>query len=252
MSTPPEIVSHRGARFEAPENTIPAFEHAIRLGMTTVEFDVHITADGELVVIHDATVDRTTNGSGAVNELTLAELQKLDARSIHRLWPEPVRIPTFREVMLTLVGMPHMEIEIKRDTPENMQRVVTGVLTTLDELGHTEGVVLTSFEPLALEMVMAARPEQPRGLIGDWSDSTLFAHAKRLQVTNACIGLRTVTDEIVTEAKAAGYYTVGWPCNDEDAVRKVLAFGFDAVCTDAPSVFAPLLGRRMNDTYARG
>ncbi|MCO5215869.1 MAG: hypothetical protein M9934_08385 [Thermomicrobiales bacterium] len=245
MSTPPEIVSHRGARFEVPENTIPAFEHAIRLGMTTVEFDVHITADGELVVIHDATVDRTTNGTGAVNELTLAELKVLDARSMHQLWSEPVGIPTFREVMLTLSEMPHMEVEIKRDTPENMQRVVDGVLATLDDLGRTEGVVLTSFKPSALEMVMTARPEQSRGLIGDWSDPAMFAHAERLQVRNACISLRTATAEIVAEAKAAGYYTVGWPCNDEDAVRKVLTFGFDAVCTDAPSVFAPLLGRRI-------
>lgn len=252
MSTSPEVISHRGARFEAPENTIAGFEHAIRLGMTTVEFDVHITADGELVVIHDATVDRTTNGSGAVNEMTLAELQALDARSMHQLWPEPVRIPTFREVMLTLAGVPHMEVEIKRDTAEHMQRVVDGVLATLDELGRHSGVVLTSFEPLALEMAMAARPEQPRGLIGDWSDPDMFAHAERLQVTNACISLRTATAEIVATAREAGYHTVGWPCNDEDAVRKVLAFGFDAVCTDAPSVFAPLLGRRVNNTYARG
>ena len=92
---------------------------------------------------------------------------------------------------------------------------------------------------------MAARPGQPRGLIGDWTDSEMFAHAERLQITNACISLRTATAEIVNAAKDARYYTVGWPCNDEDSVRKVLAFGFDAVCTDAPSVFAPLLGRRI-------
>src|SRR5690606_24791471 len=119
-----EIVSHRGAAFEAPENTIPGFEHALRLGMTTVEFDVHITADDQLVVIHDATVDRTTNGTGAVNQMTLSELQALDARAIHTDWPEPCRIPTFEETLRALAGMPNMEVEIKSDTPENMRRVV--------------------------------------------------------------------------------------------------------------------------------
>lgn len=246
MSQTPEVVSHRGARFEMPENTLEGFRYALALGMTSVEFDVHVTADDELVVIHDATVDRTTNGSGQVNQMTLAEIQQLDARSMHQLYPRPVRVPIFREVITTLAGMKHLEIEIKKDTPENMQKVVAGILATLDEVGRSEGVVLTSFEPLALEMAMTARPSIERGLIGDWSQPEMFTQAARLQVSRACMRQTTATPELVAEAKAAGYYTVGWPCNDEDAVRKVLACGFDAVCTDAPSVFGPLLGRRVN------
>ncbi|MCA9833785.1 MAG: hypothetical protein KC435_07575 [Thermomicrobiales bacterium] len=250
MNSKPEVVSHRGARFEMPENTIEGFQYALALGMTSVEFDVHITADDTLVVIHDATVDRTTNGSGAVNEMTLEEIQQLDARSIHQLFPYPVSIPTLREVINTLSEMKHLEIEIKRDSPENMQKVVTGILTTLEYLGRRGGVTLTSFEPLALEMAMHASPDTPRGLIGDWSQPEMFMEATRLQVSRACMRQTTATPELVAAAKVAGYYTVGWPCNDEDAVRKVLACGFDAVCTDAPSVFGPLLGREVNDVKA--
>lgn len=241
-----EIVSHRGARFEAPENTLEGFRHALALGMTTVEFDVHITADGELVVIHDATVDRTTNGSGKVNELTLAELQSLDARSIHTLWPEPVRIPTFADVLETLRDMPNMEIEIKRDSRANLERVVPAVIEIMARAGRSSGAVITSFEPYALELAMQHAPEIPRGLIGDYSNEVMWYLADKLQVTKAAIPLRSSSEEIVARAKSAGYRTVAWPCNDEDSVRKTIAWGYDEVCTDAPSIFAPMFGREVN------
>src|SRR5687768_9710541 len=82
------LLGHRGARFEAPENTLPGFRYAIDLGLEAVEFDLRLTRDGEVVVIHDETVDRTTNGTGAVADLTLGEVQRLDARSIFPDWPE--------------------------------------------------------------------------------------------------------------------------------------------------------------------
>lgn len=242
---PIEIISHRGARFEAPENTLEGFRHALSLGMTSVEFDVHITADNELVVIHDATVDRTTNGSGKVNELTLAELQDLDARSVHTLWPTPVRIPTLAQVLDCLRDMPHMEIEIKRDTRANLERVVPGVIAAMAAALRDEGAVITSFDPYALELAMQHAPAIPRGLIGDYSNEVMWYLADKLQVTKAAIPLRSATVEIVTRARDAGYRTVAWPCNDEDSVRKTIAFGFDEVCTDAPSIIAPMFGKSL-------
>ena len=241
-----EIVSHRGARFEAPENTLAGFAYALRLGMTTVEFDVHLTKDDALVVIHDATVDRTTNGSGAVGEMTLAEIRALDARSIHTDWPEPCPVPTFEEVLRALDGMPNMEVEIKRDTPENLEKVVAGVLRTMAEVGRTAGVTLTSFEPYALEVAMRLAPDQPRGFIGAWTDEESFAIAERYAVSRAAINLDHATPEIVARARAAGYYTVGWPCNSPEAAERVRACGFDAVCTDMPSTIAPLVGRQVS------
>lgn len=242
---PIEIISHRGARFEAPENTLEGFRHALALGMTSVEFDVHITADNELVVIHDATVDRTTNGSGKVNELLLAELQALDARSIHTLWPTPVRIPTLGQVLHCLRDMPHMEIEIKRDTRANLEQVVPGVIAAMAAAGRNEGAVITSFDPYALELAMQHAPERPRGLIGDYSNEVMWYLADKLQVTKTAISLRSATAEIVARAREAGYRTVAWPCNDEDAVRKTIAYGYDEVCTDAPSIIGPMFGKSL-------
>lgn len=240
-----EIISHRGARFEAPENTVEGFEHALALGMTTVEFDVRLTADHHLVVIHDATVDRTTDGTGAVSDMTLAELQSLDARSMHVLWPAPVRIPTLVEVLTTLESIPHMEIEIKRDEQERYELIIDLVLKALDDTRRTTGAVITSFEVVPLLAARQKRPELPRGFIGDWSDDQTWDNANRVDPMKAGINLQNATKEIVDRARNAGYRTAGWPCNDENAVRKVLECGFDEVCTDAPSVFAPLFGRKV-------
>lgn len=245
-TTPIEIVSHRGARFEAPENTIAGFEHAIRLGMTTVELDVHLTRDGELVVIHDATVDRTTNGTGAVSDLTLAQIKALDARSVHEDWPEPCPVPTFREALEALANMPNLEVEIKRDTPENMEKAVAGVLRTMDDVGRTEGIVITSFEPYALEVAMRLAPDQPRGHMGDWTKEETWENAARYAVTKVGINLGHATSGIVARAHSLGYRAVAWPCNDIDAVEKTKACAFTEVCTDAPSSIAPLFGRPVN------
>lgn len=236
-----EIIGHRGARFEAPENTLAGFRYAKRIGIMSMEFDVRRTKDDGFVVIHDATVDRTTNGTGPVSGLTVAELQALDARSIHPDWPEPCPVPALAEVLETLADTPHMQIEIKKDTPQNMELVIEGVLGTMAQIGRTEGIVITSFEPLALEIARRRSPEQPRGLIGDWSAGEMFADAKRLDVSKACINLDSATPEIVARAKDAGYRTVGWPCNTPEAVEKILACDFDEVSTDAPSTIRPML-----------
>ena len=240
-----EIISHRGARFEVPENTVEGFQHALALGMTTVEYDIHLTADDQLVVIHDDTVDRTTNGSGKVNEMTLAELQALDARSVHVMYPQPVRIPTFDAVLDVLRDMPTMEVEIKRDTPENLEKVVPMVIEKLRNSGHT-GAIITSFEPYALELAYTNAPEIPRAHMGDWSNEETWDVAKKYEVSRIGINMSYASPQIVQRAKALGYFTVAWPCNDEMAVRKVIECEFDGVCTDAPSLFAPMFGRAVN------
>lgn len=241
-----EIIGHRGARFEAPENTLEGFRHALALGLTTVEFDVHTTADGELVVIHDATVDRTTDGTGTVNRLTLAEIKSLDASSVHCLWPKPVRVPTLAEVLETLREMPNLEIEIKTDSPERLDHVVPRVIEHIRSFDRGAGTYITSFDPYAIELAQRLAPEIQRGFIGDYSLEPTWYLAKQFQVSKVGINLRHATPHLVERAKSAGYRTAGWPCNDEDAVRKVKACGFDEVCTDAPSLFAPMFGKRLN------
>ena len=112
--SPIRVIGHRGAAAYAPENTLPSFEHAVEVGADGVELDLHCTADGHLVVIHDDTLERTTDGSGAVEERTLEELRGFDAG--YRFTPDRgetfpfrgrgVRIPTFEEVLAAVGGLP--------------------------------------------------------------------------------------------------------------------------------------------------
>ena len=123
-----DLYGHRGAQNEAPESTLSGFRHAIAIGLTAVEFDVQRTADRQLVVIHDATLDRTTNGHGPVADLTLADLQRLDARAQFPDWPEPVTVPTLAEVLHVVSGMEHLLVEIKPDAPEELDWVIPAVI----------------------------------------------------------------------------------------------------------------------------
>jgi len=117
-------IAHRGASDRYPENTLLAFESALKAGADAVECDVHLTADGEVVVIHDETVDRTTNGHGEVAALTLEELRQLDAGS----WKDGrfagQRIPTLREVIELVRGRVHLFVEVKGRSPELPARLV--------------------------------------------------------------------------------------------------------------------------------
>ena len=140
--TPPIfIVGHRGAPLIAPENTIASHEAALRLGANIIELDVRMTRDGHFVVIHDATVDRTTNGEGRVSKMTLEEIRALDAGA----WKGPqfagARVPTLREALANLKGRAGIDIDFK-DGPKNSGARLADLL---DELGYNDGTLVTFY-----------------------------------------------------------------------------------------------------------
>ena len=235
------VMGHRGARFEAPENTIPGFRYAVELGLQAVEFDIHLTADDKLVVIHDATVDRTTNGSGAVSELTLEQIRALDARSIFPDWPEPCVVPTFAEVLDVIGHFETIEVEIKTYTPERLERVVPMVLDELQSRSLPGDVFVTSFDTYALELTQRLAPEQPLGYIGAWDSPDFLETAKRLGASRAGIPFPTGSAEIVRAAQDAGMTAAGWPTNTREEFDEHMRRGVDAICTDAPTLILGFL-----------
>jgi glycerophosphoryl diester phosphodiesterase len=147
--------------------------------------------------------------------------------------------------------MPNMEIEIKKDTPENLEAAVAGVLQAMKDADRAEGIVITSFEPYALEVAMRLAPDQPLGFIAmDWSQEDPWTHAERFDVAKVGINLQHATPDIVARARAAGYCTVAWPCNTPEAAALVDACGFDEICTDNPSLIAPLFGREVREVVS--
>ena len=145
------VAAHRGASASHPENTMEAFRAAIEMGVDQIETDVRITADGELVLIHDATVDRTTNGTGKVAQMTLAELQALDAGCKKDPAFTGAKIPTFRDLLELVKDHPTMtlDIELKEYPTEGWEEIAFSVcdkiLALLEEYGYTDRCVINSF-----------------------------------------------------------------------------------------------------------
>ena len=235
------LYGHRGARFEAPENTLTGFRHALRQGISAFEFDVHLSADDRLVVIHDPTVDRTTNGTGAVADMTVAELARLDARSIFPDWPEPASVPTLTEVLDTIAGADDMEIEIKTDRPDRLQRVAELVLAAIRRYDIAARATVTSFDPVALEAVARLDPKQRRGFIAKFETPEDLATALRVGATHCAIPIKTGCAERVREAHDAGLRVTGWQGNAREDVQTLVAWGVDAITSDYPTLARSVL-----------
>lgn len=232
----PVFIGHRGARFEAPENTLPGFRYAIDIGIEALEFDVRLTVDEQPVVIHDDTVDRTTNGTGNVADLTLAEIQALDARSIFPDWPEACFVPTFAQVLDTVAPVPELIIEIKKDTPERLARIVPAVITEVENRNLSSQVTITSFDLVAVELVQSIRPSIRHGWIGDWDTGAFLERSIELGCTQVDAHMPTADRSIVSQGKARGWRVVVWPCNTLEALEMALTFEPDLICTDEPSL----------------
>ena len=237
------IYGHRGARFEAPENTIPGFAYARSLGLKAVEFDIRMTRDDQLVVIHDGTVDRTTDGTGRVCDLTFDQIRELDARSIFPDFPEKCQVPTFDEVLDEVGDLDQLEIEIKKDQLGRSEEVATALLETLDRHHVDADVTVTSFHVESLRLVQRLAPEQKRGYIGEWDCSAWLDIASWLGASRAGVSQVTGSRSVAAAAQEAGLMVHGWPCNTEEQLRMFEQWGVDAICADAPTTIMELAER---------
>src|SRR5215210_4254108 len=255
----PVNLAHRGASALAPENTIEAFRLAVETGAGGLELDVHMSRDGHLVVIHDATVDRTTSGTGAVSEMTLDELRRLDAG--HNFSPaggstrpyrgRGVRVPTLGEV---LEGFPvvAVNIEIKAGTP-GIEETVLGVLREANALGRalvvsTPHSIVKRFRKVSGGHVSTGAS---RWEIGVFYISSRFRLERlvrpaydALQVPLRHRGIPVVTPRFVRAAHARGVRVDAWTINQADEMRRLLDLGVDVIMTDRPGTLAEVLENR--------
>ena len=237
------IFGHRGAKGEAPENTVAGFRYARNLGIDAFELDVRLSADDQLVVMHDPTTDRTTAGSGPVSAFEAAKLAQLDARAEHQDWPTPVGVPTLAEVLEGTPDVARWELEIKTDTPERLRRICVQIPPLIERYGLQGRVTVSSFDPVVLEMMAEVAPDVPRGLIGAFDSPSFIDTALKLSCTEVSMPLRSGSAEMVRAAHAAGLRVTGWLGNTADEVRTLLDWGVDHITTDFPTTAMKTLRR---------
>lgn len=231
---PAFIASHRGDRATAPENTVPAFEAAIAQGADFVETDVRLSADGVAVIMHDATVDRTTTGRGAVSALTAAELTALDAGSWYAPRFAGARVPLFADfldVIRSTRGAVTALVELKgRWEPADVERMVADIHLR----GLEDRIVFASFSMTSLDALRAAAPEFPRVLIRRVLPIDPVAVAERLGVIALMTRPSALRDrpEVVTELHRAGLGILLYTLNTEKRWRDALDWGIDGIVTD--------------------
>ncbi len=236
-------VAHRGAAGYAPENTIAGFDLAVDMKADYIEIDVQRSKDGELVVIHDTTVDRTTDGTGKVGDLTLEQLQSLDAGSWkgEKFAGEP--IPTFEEILDRYHGKVGILIELK--APELYPGIEGQVAEALKERNldkpQNEKIILQSFNFESMKKMDQLLPEVPVGVLTSNRALTTPEELKEISTYaewfNPSYGI--VTEEVVNEVHAQGMQIGSWTVRSQEAADFLFDMKVDAIITDYPDYVDP-------------
>lgn len=233
------VLGHRGAKGHAPENTLPSFYKAIELGATMFELDIHLSRDGELVVMHDKTVDRTTNGAGKVADLTWDEIKRLDAGSWYGEEFAGTRVPRLEDVFEAVADKILIDVEIKAGDGL-YHGIVDRLVDLIKGTGLVERVLITSFHTEYLKEAREKLPGAQLGLIYEKPRENAISEAvsKGWQVLHP--HLRWVTKEWVDEAHANGLIVRGWNPNEVEPMRRLIEAGVDGVGTDYPELLRAL------------
>ncbi|AJG20009.1 glycerophosphodiester phosphodiesterase [Cupriavidus basilensis] len=240
----PRHVAHRGAGKLAPENTLAAFRHGASFGYRMFEFDVKLSGDGRPVLLHDATLDRTTNGQGRVDALTLGEIAMLDAGSWHSPAYAGEPVPTLAAIArYTRANGLFVNIEIK---PVPGAEWRTGAAVALDAQALWAGSdvlpLLSSFSEESLEAARKAAPGLPRALLLDELPPDWLERLRRLDCVALDANHPVLTAEVIRAAHAAGFRVACYTVNDPARATELLSWGLDTLITDAVDLIAPCQG----------
>ncbi|MFD9325319.1 glycerophosphodiester phosphodiesterase [Streptomyces sp. NPDC060065] len=214
-------IGHRGVMGVEPENTLRSFIAAQQAGLDLIELDLHLSKDGALVVMHDAEVDRTTDGSGPIAEKTLGELRTLDAG-------RGERVPVFEEV-LDAIPTP-IQAEIKDVAAA---RALAEVMHRRDLVGRVE---VSSFHDEAVDEITRLVPGVRTALIASRFGTDVVDRAVDVGAATVCLNIRRLTLEVVEHARKADLRIIGWVVNTQDQLRLVRALELDGATTDYPEI----------------
>lgn len=237
------VFGHRGAKAYAPENTLPAFEMALKQGAHGIELDVHRTRDGYPVVIHDFTVEQTTDGIGTITQMTLDQVRELDAGSWYSDKYRGVRVPTLDEVFEAFGQEMFINVEIKTlsEASDGIEEVV------VDRIRYfrlEKRVIVSSFNPATLRRFRRLLPTVPIGFLyapGLPVDTRPMMQDIRYELFHPYFEM--ITPRLVTESERAGRALVAWTVNDPHRAMLLAEWGVKALITDTPDTVLKVVRR---------
>lgn len=233
-------IAHRGGAAYAPENTMAAFKNAIKMNADYFEVDVHLTKDGHVVVIHDDTLERTTDGKGMVKDKTLAQLKKLDAGSWFSKKFKGEKIPTLEETLDLAKGKIGVVIEIKNG-PVFHKGIEKKVINMIRKKTMQNEVIIISFDHECIRRTKKIAPEIKAGILfyGNVIDSAGMAES--IKAEYVCPGWQLVTDEMILNCRKNNRKMNLWTINDKQTMKFFIDKKVDAITTDKPDILIKLL-----------
>lgn len=238
------IFAHRGSKGTHPENTLEAFAEAIRIGVEGIELDVHLTKDGELAVIHDETVDRTTNGTGYVRDMTMAELKNLDAGSWFSGEFCQSVIPTLAEVLSLLKDTDILlNVEIKSDIIP-YEGIEEKVLQALERYSYKNKAIISSFNHYSVKKVHDLDPEIETAILFMEVLYAPWEYARSLGASALHVYLPVAYTEMSREAKSNNFPVRVFTVNDKVQIKQLIELEVDTIMTDYPEKALQIRNKR--------
>jgi len=236
------IYGHRGAKGEAPENTLVSFEQCLQHGVRRCELDLHLSRDGELMVIHDPTLKRTTGRRGKVVQHDADELANYDAREGGPGWKTPCPIPRLSE-LFEKCDFEHWQLEVKSASRVRAARTVMAIKELAEQHRLLDRITVTSSSREVLRALNRLAPEISRGLVAEYTWLDPLKVARQYGCSLLALKWTLCTPERLEKARKQGLHVSVWTVNEPALMRRLADFGVDSLITDYPSLAVSTLSR---------
>ena len=241
MTIRPWIIGHRGAPGYAPENTMASFRRAVELGATFIETDLRLSHDARFVAMHDATLDRTSNGRGMVRDFTLAQLRELDAGSWYGPEFAGEKIPTLDEILnFAREADVVFYLEIKHEAGWGVHHGVAAALRAANEPART---VVISFDSSMLRNLRSLDAGVLMGLLFENPIASVVEKAQQIGARQICPRADLVTPQLLSEAQDAGLQVAAWTVNEPAQMDALISMGVNGIMTDYPDCLRDAVNR---------
>ena len=233
------IVGHRGAKGEVAENTLRGFHHLRTLGIHRVELDIRLSKDNELMVLHDRTVDRTSNGRGSVRDFSAEQLQQLNADKAHPQWHPDQGIPTLAAVVQTWPELEHIQCEVKTDDLVTLTVLTQQLARFIVEHNLLQQAVVTSSDVRVLEKIKQINPHIQTGYVAGRFCRYPLTTALQLECHYLVIHYHRCTAPLVEAAQQAHLRLSVWTVNRVNRAKRLQHLGVHQIITDVPALMLP-------------